>query len=201
MKVSINILLDRSGSMSVCRESMEKGLKEILEKQKEDNCPNCSDVRYSLAQFDDVYEEVFLNKRIDEVKDITITPRGWTALYDSLGKFINSVSIRNKEFSPDKTLFIVITDGFENASKEYTAGDIKKLIQGKEKNGYEFVYVGANQDSFLVGDTIGIRASNIMNYKTSDKGIRHMSGIMGNSISAYCVNAGTFNDISKHSDD
>ena len=88
---------------------------------------------------------------------------GCTALYDALGNTIQSI----KKQDTDKVLFIIITDGYENASKEYKKEDIKRLI--KKNNDYEFIYIGADIDSYAAGNNIGIKSTNIANFKKDRK--------------------------------
>ena len=117
--------------------------------------------------FSDNYS--ILHDRIEASKVRKITEKdyyvgGCTALYDALGNTIQSI----KEQNTDKVLFIIITDGYENASKEYKKDDIKRLI--KKNSNYEFIYIGADIDSYAAGNNIGINSNNIANFKKDKKG-------------------------------
>ena len=89
---------------------------------------------------------------------------GCTALYDALGNTIHSFEHKDT----DKVLYIIITDGYENASREYNKDDIKKLIKGQ--NNSEFIFVGADIDSYSAGSEIGIKRDNIASFKKDRKG-------------------------------
>ena len=112
-----------------------------------------------------------LTKR--EIKKLTkeeYYTRGCTALLDAIGKTIDYMDELNK----NKVIFIITTDGYENASTKYNKNDIKKLIE-KHKN-WEFVYIGADIDSYSEASAIGIRTSNIANYEKSREGISKLFG-------------------------
>ncbi len=120
----------------------------------------------SLVQFDDQYEVVYLDKDInsaDKLNEATFQPRGMTALYDAIGRTINSVGQRLADLSederPDKVLFVIMTDGFENASQEFNSARISEMIN-HQRNIYKwkFMFIGANQDAVLSAREIGLPA-------------------------------------------
>lgn len=168
----IGILIDRSGSMYSIKNDMEGNLAEFLNKQKE--LPGICTV--SIAQFDQQFEMLQSFVDIHELEQIKIAPRGITALYDALGKFIkrtgHSLSSIVEENRPSKVLIIVITDGQENASRDYTASEIRKMVELQEKiYSWDFVYLGANQDALLEGEKFGNQRSKSLTYEANTQGV------------------------------
>ena len=161
-EMNIVFLLDRSGSMHGMEKDTIGGYNSYIESQKNNN------VKVTTILFDDIYELLNENTPVKEVKELTEKEyyvRGSTALLDALGRAINDMDKLKKE----KVMFIITTDGYENASKEYTKEDIKKLISIHDN--YEFIYIGADIDSYSEGSSIGIKNSNIANYDKSRQGI------------------------------
>ncbi len=162
-KLDIVFILDKSGSMGGQEENTIGSFNEYLEKEKKNNYKTY----ITTVLFSDNYS--ILHDRIEASKVRKITEKdyyvgGCTALYDALGNTIQSI----KEQNTDKVLFIIITDGYENASKEYKKDDIKRLI--KKNSNYEFIYIGADIDSYAAGNNIGINSNNIANFKKDKKG-------------------------------
>ena len=138
-------------------------VRRILKQRKNNNNP-----KITTILFDDKYELLYDRKDIKEVKNLTEKEyyvRGCTALLDAIGITITNLS---KKVGNNKVLFVITTDGLENASKEYNKTKIKELIES-HKN-WEFIYIGANIDSYSEGTEIGISIKNISNYKKSKKG-------------------------------
>jgi hypothetical protein len=128
--------------------------------------------------FDDRYE--LLHDRIDlkGVNPITEQDyfvRGSTALLDAIGRTIAKIESAqehtSKEQRPDKTLFTIITDGYENASREYSYHRIKQLIEQQKETGWEFVFIGANMDAVAAADRMGIRRDRAANYMADGAGV------------------------------
>jgi len=168
----IVFVVDRSGSMATIARDMEGGFKTFIEEQKKNNSSQCD---VSLYQFDTEYDVVFENKDIQSEFHYSLTPRGGTAMNDAIGKTINSVgetlSKMNENDRPDRVLFVIITDGQENSSKEFKTAQIKEMIQRQTNQyGWIFTYLGANQDAWGVGDSIGINKSHVLNYVASPVG-------------------------------
>lgn len=161
-EMDVVFLLDRSGSMSGSESDTIGGYNSFLEKQRK----NKYKTYITTILFDDRYE--VLHDRVDakDVKDITSDDyyvRGCTALYDAIGKTINNIEKKAKN-----VIFVITTDGLENASREYTKDKVKKLIE--KHDNWEFMYIGADIDSYAGGASIGIRKENIANYKKDKKG-------------------------------
>jgi uncharacterized protein YegL len=168
----IVFLIDRSGSMNSIAKDMDGGLESFIKSQKQQNIGQCD---ISLYEFDDKYNVVYENVDINNVPNYNISPRGTTAMHDAVGKTINSVgetlSKMKEEDRPDRVLFVIITDGYENASKEFSGSQIQDLIkQQTEVYNWTFTYLGANQDAFKAGGTIGVDKSKILNYAANSLG-------------------------------
>lgn len=166
-KLDIIFLLDRSGSMSGSENNTINSYNSYLSKQKK----NKYLTKITTILFDDQYEILFNRENIKEVKYLTNKEyyvRGCTALYDAIGKTINFYSRHIK----NKVLFIIITDGLENASCEFDKLRIKQLIQNHPN--WEFIYLGANIDTYSEATKIGIKESNIASYQKTKKGFNDL---------------------------
>jgi Mg-chelatase subunit ChlD len=162
----IVMVLDRSGSMQECQEATVAGFNEFIRDQRE--LPGSANV--TLVQFDDQYEVVHDAKPLLDVPELncqTFVPRGSTALLDAIGKTVNGSAAR---FRHNKVIFVIITDGMENASKEYKREQIKNLIEQRETNGWTFVYIGADQDAIAVAKDFAIPAVNAVNVRGNPAG-------------------------------
>lgn len=160
-------VLDRSGSMESCWDDTIGGFNSFLSEQKKEGGT------LTLVLFDHEVLTMYTNKPIEEVEPLTresYQPRGSTALLDTLGKVI-------KETTSESSLVIVLTDGQENASKKYTKAHIKDLIEQKQKDGWKFMYLGANQDAFAEAGSIGIDPALTVNYDATrtPEAFRHIS--------------------------
>jgi uncharacterized protein YegL len=162
----LNIILDRSGSMSTIASDMVGGIKTFLEKEKATG----DDTKVSFFQFDDKYDIVFVDKNIKEDIDIPLIPRGGTALLDAIGKTIASVGEKltnmTEENRPNRVLFFIITDGFENASKEFTAPTVaEKVKHQRDTYAWDFVFLGAGEEAVLAQHTgVGVMRSSSMGF-------------------------------------
>lgn len=164
-KLDVIFILDKSGSMGGQEENTISSFNEYLEKEKK----NKYKTYITTVLFSDTYKVIHDREEVSKVKKLTNKEYyvgGCTALYDALGNTINAMN--NKD--TDKVLFIIITDGYENASREYHIDDIKKLI--KKNKDYEFIYIGADIDSYCAGSSIGIKKDNIANFKKDRKGTK-----------------------------
>lgn len=163
----VTVVLDRSGSMSSCREEAENGVNHFVDKQKKHD----GDCLFTLVQFDNEYEFVHRAVPINDVTKFTLVPRGMTALLDAVGRAINETGERlatlEEDQRPGLVVFVIVTDGMENASHEFNRGQIKEMIEGQQ-GGYQwqFTFLGANQDAFSEAASIGIPTSAAANYST-----------------------------------
>lgn len=186
-KTQIVCILDTSGSMSsIIRDSIG-GFNTFLKQQRELK----DEATLTVALFDDTYNLLYDNVDIKKVEDITDKvwiPRGTTALYDAIGKTINTVKANHAKLGnekPSKVLVCIVTDGHENASREYKLDDIRKLIKDCEINDWNFIYLAANQDAFAVGNSFGVSAGNTFNYTATGQGVAFMSATLSNASVSY----------------
>lgn len=169
----VHLLIDQSGSMSHTRQSTVDGINEYINTLKEDG----GKYKVSLTMFDSIgNNELRLNKPwndlyIDDVPELTLedyNPSGMTPLQDAFCKTLKEIKDRKDQ----KYLFVVLTDGAENTSKEFSAEDMKNLKAEKEKQeNWTFVYLGANQDAFATSATYGFTTSNTSNFNATAKGM------------------------------
>lgn len=170
----ITVVLDRSGSMSSVWTDTIGGFNSFLKTQKE--APG--EATFTLVQFDNHYEVDYRGKNIQEIPDLnneTYVPRGGTALLDAIGRTINETGQRLAALAesdrPSKVIFVILTDGEENASKEFKKGKINEMITHQtEKYQWDFVFLGANQDAIQTGSSMGIMAGNSLTYAANSIG-------------------------------
>ncbi len=167
-------ILDRSGSMSGLVSDTIGGFNSMIDKQKKES----GNAFVSTILFDDVQEVLHDRVRLSDVKPMTNAEyftRGWTALLDAVGGAIHH-TVRvyrhsRPEDVPEKTIFVIITDGLENASRRYSYSKVKSMIEHeKEKYGWEFLFIGANIDSVQAASSIGISADRAVDYIADSKG-------------------------------
>lgn len=177
MKTNITelvFILDRSGSMSGLESDTIGGYNSMLKKQK----PEQGEAVVTTVLFDDNYQ--LLHDRIN-IKGVSLITekdyfvRGATALLDAIGKTIQKIANAQKhtmeELRPDKTIFVITTDGMENSSCEYSYEKIRKMVETeKEKYGWEFIFLGANIDAISTAAKFGIGADRAANYNADSKG-------------------------------
>jgi hypothetical protein len=171
----MTFVLDRSGSMQDTASDTIGGYNKFLADQKA--LPG--DCQMSLAQFDHEYEVRYEGKLLKDVPDLTsqtYVPRGQTALLDAVGRTINRTGERlgamPEADRPEHVVFVIITDGLENHSREFTKAQIKEMIE-HQTNAYKwhFVYLGANQDAFAEACAMGIKAANALGTAQNTVGI------------------------------
>jgi len=170
-------ILDKSGSMSGLESDAIGGFNANIEAHKKEK----GEVRVTTVLFSSEYE--LLHDRIDiqAIKPMTEAQYqvgGMTALLDAVGETIHKIrNVQNQspeEFKAEKVIFIIITDGEENSSREYKQADIKKLItHQQEKHGWSFLFLGANIDAFAEAQSLGIHADHALNFASSSAGVAH----------------------------
>ena len=170
--VELVFILDRSGSMGGLESDTIGGYNSMLSKQKKEKTGKVS---VTTVLFDDQYELLYNQVPIEKVSPMTEEEyyvRGSTALLDAIGKTVMQVKAnQDKKEIKDKVLFVIITDGMENASREYRADQIKKLIEErKEKDNWEFLFLGANIDAIGAAKDLGIDSSRAVRFKSDKKG-------------------------------
>jgi uncharacterized protein YegL len=166
-------ILDRSGSMSGLESDTIGGFNAMIEKQKKEP----GDALVSTVLFDDRSEVLHDRIPLQEVPKMTDRDyyvRGCTALIDAIGGAVHHISNIHKyareEDIPEKTVFIITTDGMENASRQYSSREVKKMIEQKQESGWEFLFVGANIDAVETAGKIGIREERAVNYMADKTG-------------------------------
>jgi hypothetical protein len=172
-RARIAIILDRSGSMSSVRESTISGFNEFIRSQRA--LPG--DVSVKLVQFDDQYEIAF-DKPLAEVPELTqdlFVPRGMTALFDAQGRTIialgEELAALPESERPSKVIVMTLTDGLENASKEFTVDKIAALIKHQtDVYKWDFIFLGANQDAIQTAATMAIPMASALTYRSSKAG-------------------------------
>ena len=169
-------ILDRSGSMSGLETDTIGGYNSLLEKQKKET----GEAVVTTVLFDDKYDMICDHADIQKIPPMTekvYYARGCTALLDAIGKTINHVGNRHK-YAPDsevpsKTMVVIITDGYENASGEFNLPKIKRMIEHqKEKYNWEFLFLGANIDAIKTAGAFGINADRAVTYRPDAVGTR-----------------------------
>jgi hypothetical protein len=186
----IVFVVDRSGSMSKIAADIIGGYNGFIKEQKALNHGSCD---VSFYQFDDVYESVYENRVLNEVKDLddkTYVPRNMTALYDAIGKTINrlgeTLKNLNESERPEKILFVVITDGLENSSSEFTSQQINKMIKHQtEKYNWQFSYIGANQDAWAVGGSLGFAEKDTITWASNKGGTEKLWNSLTRNVADY----------------
>ncbi len=168
------MILDRSGSMGGLESDTIGGYNSMLKKQREAE----GEVLVSTVLFDDrtevLYDRVPLEK-LPQMTEKEYYVRGCTALLDAVGGAVRHIGNVHKyareEDRPEKTIFVITTDGLENASCEYSYDRVKKMVERqKEKYGWEFLFLGANIDAIETAGRFGITADRAANYHSDRKG-------------------------------
>ena len=167
-------ILDRSGSMAGLESDTIGGFNSMIEKQKKQD----GECYVSTVLFDDESEVLHDRVRLGDISKMTdndYTVRGCTALIDAIGGAIRHIGNIHKyarpEDVPEHTMFVITTDGQENASHKYTSEQVKKMIERqKEKYGWEFLFIGANIDAVETASRYGIGADRAVNYNADGEG-------------------------------
>ena len=180
-------ILDRSGSMSGLESDTIGGFNSMLAKQQAEP----GECRITTVLFDNNYEMLHDRTDLKAVSPITEREyfvRGSTALLDAIGRTINKIdnALKNtaKEYRANKVLFVVITDGMENASVEFSYRDVKSLVnKQKTKRNWEFIFLGANIDAIDVANHFGIPKNRVQNFHNDSKGVALNYNVVSQTIS------------------
>ena len=181
-------ILDRSGSMSGLEADTIGGFNSMISKQKKED----GEAVISTVLFDDQQEVVYDRqpvKMVEPMTDRQYYVRGCTALLDAIGGAIHHIGNVHKyareEDRPEKTMFIITTDGMENTSRFYTYDRVKYMVERqKEKYGWEFPFLGANIDAISVAARFGINADRAINYECDQVGTSLNYQVMSETITA-----------------
>jgi hypothetical protein len=167
-KTLIAALLDRSGSMETSKQATEDGWRELMNEQRQLR----GQCQVTLAQFDTAYEVVYSATPVADVPEFIVEPRGRTALLDAIGKFTTQVgeqlSALLEDQRPGHVVCLIMTDGMENASEEWSWDAVKRLTtQQQDQWNWKFIFIGANMDAIKVGARMGFAAGYSITYDDS----------------------------------
>lgn len=183
----VAFILDRSGSMDHLTSDTIGGFNTFIDQQKQE----AGECYLTTVLFDDRYDLLHDHINITEVKELTTRDyfaRGMTALRDAIGKTINTVGARlastSEEERPEKVIVVITTDGAENSSKEFTSEKIKEMIEHQEtKYNWEFIFMGANIDSFGTAGGLGIDLNGVVDYSASSSGTKALYSSIATKVS------------------
>ena len=179
---ALMLIVDRSGSMSSIRDDMVGGLTTLVEEQERQ--PGLLTI--SMVSFDN---QVELQHQMATPEGVTIQlePRGGTALYDAMGFGLNTmqadIDALPNHAKPDTVQVVVVTDGHENASGEYTGNTVKRLVEEKTKENWDIVFLGANQDAVMKAAELGIMRDRSMTYGANRDGVSNAAESMSRYMS------------------
>jgi len=183
--ILINFVLDKSGSMDHLRDATISGFNEFKNSQAAEE----GEAFFTLTLFDTAFHTVCEAVPLREVPDLdqrSYAPDGMTALYDAIGHTMRLTDDFVAANRPDQVLFVIMTDGEENSSREFSRERIFQMIHDRQKLAqYEFIYLGANQDSYAVSQQIGMRAGHSVDYAASPTGSREAMLRAHHNVSAY----------------
>jgi len=184
-------IMDRSGSMYGLENDTIGGFNSMLTKQQAEP----GECRITTVLFDNEYE--ILHDRIDikgirPISEHEYFVRGQTALLDAVGRTINKISgiQRNttEDYRAEKVLFVITTDGMENASREYSYENIKLMIERqKEKHGWEFIFLGANMDAVEVANRFGVDRNHAQSFHNDSEGIALNYSVISDAVASFRV--------------
>ena len=179
-------ILDRSGSMSGLESDTVGGFNTMIEKQKKQNAP----CYVSTVLFNHTSEVLYDRVKLDEVQKMTeddFFVGGSTALMDAIGGAIHHIGNIHKYIRPEdvpaNTMFVIMTDGMENASRNYSSDRVKQMIECQKKRyGWEFLFIGANIDAVETAARYGIDADRAVNYHADKEGTRVVYQSVANAV-------------------
>lgn len=168
------VVVDRSGSMYSIKDDAEGGINQFLEEQQK-----LGKARLTLVEFDDKYNVVHDDIDLQTFTSYELEPGGSTALFDAIGRTISTV----KNYKVDgKKILVIVTDGGENASKEFrNVNDIMKMISEMRADGWETIFIGADEGTLSQARAMGIDPNTSFSFDKSKAGARHVY----NAVSAY----------------
>lgn len=177
-------LLDRSGSMQSIKTDTEGGFAAFVAEQRS----AAGECRVTLAQFDNQYEVVYADKPVADVPPLQLEPRGSTALLDAMGRLITdsgaALAALAEDERPGSVVVAIMTDGLENASREWTHPAIKSLVEQQSADyDWQFLYLGADQDAVEVGAGLGVSRDHAMTYGRGN--VQHAMAATSANVNAY----------------
>lgn len=197
-------ILDRSGSMGGLESDTIGGFNSMLEKQKEEE----GEANVTTVLFDDQVEIVHDRFPIAAVKPLTNEDyyvRGSTALLDAVGSTVKKIENTQNRLPDDlkaqKVIFVITTDGLENSSREYTAKMVRKMIKTHQKQGWQFLFMGANMDAVTEAGRLGISRRHAVSYRNDSKGVALNYAVTGGILSMMRDSSRSVEDIDEELDD
>ena len=178
-------ILDRSGSMGGLEDDTIGGFNSMIERQRSEG----SEAYVTTVLFDNVNETIYDRVKLSDVKPMTRKEyfvRGCTALIDAIGDTVGHISDIHKyaraEDVPERTLFVITTDGMENASRKHSASEVRKMIEEKKECGWEFIFIGANIDAVETASNYGIAPEYAVDYHADKKGTAKVYEAVGKAV-------------------
>ena len=158
----IILIADRSGSMFSIQTDAQGGINSFIKEQQKQGNANLT-----LIEFDDNIDAVYKQTDIKDVQDYILSPRGATALYDAIG-----VTLANADnvTTTGKKIVVIVTDGGENASREWTQKAVFDRIDSLKEKGWDFLFLAANQDAMQIGTSLGMDAGETLNFASTSEG-------------------------------
>ena len=193
---SITLVLDRSGSMEKIKNDTVGALTNFIREQKKFDYDNDLKTDITFIEFDDEYKIICRGENLKDFSLPEFRPRGWTALFDAVGRAIVDTGSRldgmPSNRRPSKVLFVILTDGEENSSKEYKRHQIADMIKHqREKYSWEFMYLGVGVDAFKTAQTINIPTWTTMNIGANSLGLASASSSLSAVVGNYKIGATT----------
>ena len=189
-KIVVNFILDETASMYDVIGATIDGFNEYVDTLKQNKRAT---ILFSLTKFNsEKIESVNVCDPISKIKRLTVDtyqPANMTPLYDAIGQTVTDTEKRLKEIKGKPTVLCVVqTDGWENCSQRFDLVKIRSLIEEKERDGWTFVYLGANQDAWSAGGTMGISVNNTLSYITTDESTNDAFVALSNATATYTTN-------------
>jgi uncharacterized protein YegL len=181
-------ILDRSGSMSGLEGDTIGGYNSFLEKQKKEE-GECLVSTVLFNQYTKVVHDRIPLNEVEKMTEKDYFASGCTALIDAMGGAIHHIRNVHKyirgEDVPEHTIFVIITDGLENASKRYSSGQVKQMVSEQQEKGWEFLFLGANIDAVETARSYGIRRENATDYVCDEEGVSGNFSVLSKAVSEY----------------
>ena len=181
----IVFILDRSGSMHGLESDTIGGFNSMIESQRKEGVKGFVTTALFDSEIEIPFDKIDLQE-IPELTDKIYFTRGTTALFDAVGSLIQRVQNHRRflpsEQIPGKTIFVITTDGMENASREFNGPAVKRMIQERKEAGWEFLYLGANVDAVSEAARIGIDADRSVRYHADSIGVRKNFETVGKAV-------------------
>lgn len=181
-KTCITMVLDRSGSMSSCRQSTIDAVNKYLSEARGSELATAD---FELTIFDSLSIDTIRSGKLSEAKDIAeedFVPREMTPLYDAMGRAVDSLDNRAGD---GKAILVIVTDGMENHSRKHTHSSISELVRARQDKGWLIIFLGAGLESARQGTAMGINAENVANIGLDEASLQASMEVMASSNREY----------------